>query len=293
MRVSALTKEPLVHFFIIAAALYWVLSFFSPPINDKQIRVTEAALLNHIQYNAKAFEPEAAAKTLRGMPADQRALLVQDYIRQEALYREAISLGLDQEDYVIRIRMVQKMEFIIGKSLQANSIDMADLQTYYETHKQDYKTASTATFTHIFLSTKSKPLAQAKRESIALRKQLTQEKIGFNDAVHYGDRFLYHTNYIDRSYDFTRSHFGAEIADQIFSETMPLEEWWEPEISEYGVHLVFATKRARGRVPTFSEVQSRIENDLAADRKRRFKEEATHELIEAYDIVISPDLKSK
>jgi len=293
MRASTLIKEPLVHFFIIAAALYWGLSFFSPPTDQKQIQVTEAALLNYIQYNAKAFEPDVAAKILRDMPDDERNLLINDYVRQEALYREAISLGLDQEDYVIRTRMVQKMEFIFGDSSRVNSIDIADLQTYYEAHKQDYTTPPTTTFTHVFLSTKNKPLPQVIRRSILLKEQLIQENIGYNEAVQYGDRFLYHTNYIDRSYEFTRSHFGAEIADIIFSETTPLENWWGPEISEYGVHLFFVAKRAQGQVPAFSEVQSRIENDLAAKRKQNFMEEATHALIKGYDIVISPDLISK
>jgi hypothetical protein len=293
MRASTLIKEPLVHFFIIATVLYWGLSFFSPPINQKQIQVTEATLLNYMQFNAKAFEPEVAAKMLGEMTNDERTLLINDYIRQEALYREAISLGLDQEDYVIRTRMVQKMEFIFGASSMENSIDMADLQSYYETHKQDYKTAPTATFTHVFLSTKNKPLSQVKRRSISLREQLNQKNIGFNEAVQYGDRFLYHTNYIDRSYDFTRSNFGAAIADKIFSENVHLEQWWGPEISEYGVHLIFVAKRSPSIIPTLSEVQSRVENDLTAERKQEFMEEATRALIEGYDIVISPDLKSR
>ena len=169
----------------------------------------------------KHLNPKVAANILENMSGKERALLIKDYIRQEALYREALSLGLDQEDYIIRTRMVQKMEFLSDMSATTTPIETAELRSYYEAHKQNYRASPTVSFAHIFVSTKNKPLVQAKVEAIDFRKFLTQKKLGFDAAVQYGDRFLYHTNYIDRGYGFIQSHFGANIADSVFSENPP------------------------------------------------------------------------
>lgn len=94
-------KDPLTHFFAIGAVLFLVVSL-ARPAQEEQIIVDREALLSFIQYRSKAFEAQAAAAVLDKMSGDERQRLADNYIREEALYREAQSLGIAEGDYVIR-----------------------------------------------------------------------------------------------------------------------------------------------------------------------------------------------
>ncbi|MGB5266423.1 MAG: hypothetical protein WBN30_07535, partial [Polyangiales bacterium] len=76
------------------------------------ITVDQEALLTFIQYRIKAFNPDLAEKKLNALSDEELQRLIDDYVREEVLHREAIALGLDDDDYIIRRRLVQKLEFI-------------------------------------------------------------------------------------------------------------------------------------------------------------------------------------
>ena len=92
-----LHKDPLVHF-IVAGIVFILLSLVRPLQQDDRIVADRQALLSFIQYRNKAFEPALAASMLDRMNRDERGRLIHDYIREEALYRDAMKLGLKAEN---------------------------------------------------------------------------------------------------------------------------------------------------------------------------------------------------
>ncbi len=82
--------------------------------DSKVIDVDREALLTFVQYRSRAFQPQAAATRLDGMSEEEVERLVRDYVREEALHREALALGMDKNDYVIKRRMIQSIEFSSG-----------------------------------------------------------------------------------------------------------------------------------------------------------------------------------
>jgi len=161
------------------------------------------------------------------------------------------------------------------------------LKAYYEEHKTKYSIQSGATFTHVFVSSEGKSREQTETEAINLLKELRETNASFEDAVRYGDRFLFHTNYVERTYAYIQSHFGAETTKLIFSQDTPLNEWKGPFWSEYGAHLVYVTGRSPARTPSFEEIHDRLSEDYIKDVQRK----QLDALIEAIIAEYSPEVR--
>jgi hypothetical protein len=289
--MNRLFKEPLVHFLLAGALLFILFGLVeqgdgSGPDSDA-VLVDEAALLRFVQYRMKAFEPSLAKKRLDALSDEERQRLIDDFVREEVLYREALALGLDREDYVIRRRLVQKLEFITeGFAEAVTQPDEAALQRYFEANRRDYYVEPYVTFTHVFFDAEKhgseKALELARREL----QLLNAKKVHFSEAPRHGDRFLYHLNYVERTPEFIASHFGAPMAKAIF-ELEPNEEIWRgPFESPYGAHLVMLTSRAPGRDAELAELRDRVLEDARRDLIREQTEEAIDEIIGSYDVQI-------
>ncbi len=287
MQLPAPLKDPLAHFLIVGAILFIVLSAVKPPENEDSIVVDRTALLSFVQYRSKAFEPHAAAALLDAMSEDERKRIIDDYIREEALYREARQLGLDEGDYVIRRRMVQKLEFMSEAATPPQQPDMTDLQAWYEANIEDYALQPGVTFAHVYISTRNKSLIVAESDAQTLLQTLRNKDAQFEDATAYGERFLFHTNYVERTFDYVKSHFGAEAAEFIFSNETPLSTWTGPVTSEHGVHLIYVTNRNPGRIPPLDEIRSRIAADLIRERQRDEVNQLINAIIDNYSPVIN------
>ncbi len=284
MRITALLRDPLVHFLGAGLILFAALSALRPPERDDRIVVDREGLLAFIQYRARAFEPEAAARLLEQMPAEERARLVADFVREEALFREASSLGLEDGDYVIRRRMVQKLEFMTEATVGPPPLSEDAVRAYFAANRADYATPAGATFTHVFLARDGRAEDALKQEAVETLVRLRTQDAGFTDAPLYGERFLYHTNYVERTYDYVESHFGAAATAAIFSNDTPLETWVGPLLSEHGAHLVLVAARFPESSPAFEDVEERVREDALMEERGRLQEALIDAIVADYDI---------
>ena len=282
--MKPLLKDPLVHFLAAGLIIFSILSIAKPPSADREIVVTRDVLLSFIQFRSKAFEPEVAASILDGFSDEERTRLIDDYVREEALHREAKALALDVDDYVIRQRLVQKFEFLT-QSPSFAAPDDESLAAYYEENKSDYLIPPGVTLTHVFVSGAVKEASIAERANDLLT-ELVANDAQFQDATAYGDRFLFHTNYVERTQAYVKSHFGQDATQIIFDETTPLGEWIGPVYSSHGAHLVFIAARSPQRLPGFEEVRSQILSDYNEAERRRINEALVNSVIENYEIVL-------
>ncbi|MFN3959590.1 MAG: peptidyl-prolyl cis-trans isomerase [Parvularculaceae bacterium] len=286
MRLAALLRDPLTHFLAAGAALFIIASAAKPPgSGDQTIIVDRAALLAHIQYRSKAFEPGAAEALLDGLSAEARDRLIADYVREEALDREARALGLDAGDYVIRQRRVQKAEFLAeAAALTAEPTD-EDINAYYKANKERYSSPPAATLTHVFLSVKERPREEARALARALLERLETDKAGFDDALRYGERFLFHRNYVDRTDDYIESQLGAAAAEAAFDPATPLGRWIGPYSSDYGEHLLFVTARTPARLAPLDDIKDLVRADLVEERRQQAIDRAIDSIVARYAVV--------
>lgn len=290
-RLNNLVKQPLVHFLILGLALFVVFDLTASngvQTNEKTIVVDEAALLRFVQYRTKAFQPEVAQRRLAALEGQELDRFIADYVREEALHREALALGMDVDDYIIKRRLIQKVEFITS-DFATTAVEVGDeeLAEYYESNRDDYYVSPFVTFTHVFFDRErhgdDQLLELAHRELDVLNR----DRVSFSQSMRHGDRFLYHTNYVERTPDFVASHFGAPMAEAVFSLPPSDETWHGPFESPYGVHLVMLTRNVAGRYPALDEITARVHDDARREAIHSRSEEAVQAIVETYDVQIA------
>jgi parvulin-like peptidyl-prolyl isomerase len=285
MNLKRVLREPLVHFLAAGGVVFLIFSMLphagTDPSSDKTITVNKESLLNFLQYRSKAFQPEYFTTQLEAMSPAEREALVQQYVEEEILYREAVSLGLDQGDYVIRQRLVQKMRFLID-DIQTSPEDAA-LDAYLKKNEEIYTIAPSVTFTHVFVDASIHGDKASNEKAQRLSEELNARGAGFNDAPRYGDRFPFLQNYVERTFDYVSSHFGPEFAASLRS-LAPSKRWSAPLRSMYGYHLVLLTDRAGGRLPELDEIREQVEEDWLRDRMERVRSTSLKRIAEQYTI---------
>jgi hypothetical protein len=89
-------------------------------------------------------------RTWKRLPSQQELQgLIESQIREEVLYREALAMGLDKDDRVVRRRMAQKMAFISDDLVSLAEPDDAQLKAYLDNHTEKFAIPGRITFSHI------------------------------------------------------------------------------------------------------------------------------------------------
>ena len=288
--MKTLLKEPLVHFLAAGLALFVLFGLINrdePETDETVVIVDQDALLTFVQYRIKAFNPKIAQEKLDGLSDVELERLIDDYVREEVLHREALALGLDDDDYVIRRRLVQKLEFITEGFAEASvQPDDAALQRYFDANKADYYVEPFVTFTHVFFETEDRPRDEARAAAQKKLVELNRKAVPFSDAPKHGDRFLYHVNYVERTPEYVASHFGPEMAKAVFALEPNDFTWRGPFESPYGVHLVLLITNEPGREPELAEIEGRVREDWRRFVIREETDEAIADVVDSYDVRI-------
>jgi parvulin-like peptidyl-prolyl isomerase len=287
--VKRIVRDPLTHFLAGGGILFAVFVLLhggdtTGTADGKTIVVDRPSLVTFMQYESAAFQPEVFSTQFNAMSAKDRKALVDDYVRQEALVREARAMGLDQGDYVIRRRMVQKMMYLIDDAAtQTFSPTEADLQRYFQAHVEAYRNAATVTFTHVFVDKEIKHPGGAQRAAERLKAELEARHAGFQDAPGYGDRFAYLRNYVQRTPDFVVNQFGAGFASAVM-KLQPSSRWQGPIESDYGYHLVLLTQKTPAALPKLAEVRDQVKDDLLRETIAAYRDKALADLTRRFTV---------
>ena len=286
--MKKLLREPLVHFLAIGLGLFVLFELVTPAdanLGSKTIVVDRNALLTFVQYRSKAFNPDVAEARLDALSEAELQLLVDDFVREEALHREALALGMDANDYVIKQRLIQSIQFITNGFVSAAvSVSDEDIARYYDANKDDYYVDPHATFTHVYFSSDRHGNDVAKSLAHAKLEQLNAERVPFSESTRHGDRFLYNVNYVERTEEFVASHFGTPMAEAVFALEPDSERWYGPFESAYGHHLVLLTRRIEGLYPPLAEIEALVRDDVTRIRVREQNDLAVQAIIDTYDV---------
>lgn len=293
-----LLKQPLLHFLLIGLGLFLLYDLTSSQSSEnfdlKTVIVDKDDLLTFMQYRSKAFDRQRFEEKLENMSQEELDRLIDDYVHEEVLYREAVGLGLNKNDYVIRKRLVQKVEFINQRFVDSVT-DLSDenIKNFFNENKEAYFVEPYVTFTHVFFDKETHGSEMAEKLANEKLSELNRNKVSFTDSTGEGDRFLYHKNYVERTPDYVKSHFGADMAEELFRLEPSNTVWHGPYESPYGYHLVMLTSNKTGRYPEFKDVLERVQQDAEYEHNKRKNEEIIKDIIDSYDIRIVYDRKSE
>ena len=267
--LRAVMREPLLHFLLAGAGLFLLFNFVSEPktTGDDQIIVTSG----HIEHLASLF-----VKTWQRPPSDVELRgLIDSFILEEVLYREATAIGLDQDDTIIRRRLKQKMEFLVDDFSAADPSD-ADLQQFLDDDPGRFRIDARITFEHVYLVEADSNAIDA--VLVALQ---NREPLDPGIAVPSG---LLPRRFADASETLISGQFGESFKDAVFA--LDVDHWTGPVESPFGVHLVKVEQIEEARVPSVFENRKVIERDWLADRRRSAQEALFDQLKAKYSITI-------
>ena len=280
-------KQPLLHFAALGAAIFLLSQWTgadSAATEMRRIRIDDQALREFVQYRSRSYDAAAVAQILERLSPEGLENVINDLIREEVLHREAKALNLDANDYVIRRRLVQKMEFIVEGSAATVELREGDAERHYEQNLDDYTIEPAITFTHVYFDRQRRGAEAARALAVEKRDELNQLAAPLAAATRHGDRFLYHVNYVERTPEFVASHFGEAMAKQLFAEPADARRWRGPFESKHGFHVVLVTSNDPGRRPEFDEVAEQARKDARRRLARERTEAAIQAIIDRYDV---------
>ena len=285
--------EPLLHFVVIGLVLFFLVEAFYPNSDSytqsqNTIAFDQEKIIQFLQFQNKAFNVANAKAKWLSMNDTEKSQLMTDYIREEVMYREALSLGLEKDDQIIRRRLIQKIEFI-NRGFQSDmaKINEEEIEQFFKQHKQEYQIDPSITFTHVFFDKKFYDSEGQGDQTLQIAtetlKTLNASKVPFEQASQYGQRFYFHRNYVDRTPAFVASHFGEDFSQNTFKFPQA-NKWVGPVTSKYGQHLVMVSKNLPSRSPKLGEVAGQVLNHLQRIKQRELKQKSLSKMIEKYKL---------
>jgi peptidyl-prolyl cis-trans isomerase C len=272
-------REPLFHFLLLGALLFGLHALVKDPrvqsTNGKQIEVSASDIQMLRERWIKQWGQPPSEAQLRG--------LIKDLIREEILYREALALGLDRNDTIIRRWLAQKMEFLSQDMTVPTDPTDAELARYFKEHRDTYWTPARVSFSHIYFS---KDLHGAATADYARRTlaELRSAADPPSQAPERGDRFMLQHDYPARSQQELIELFGRAFAAALF-ELAP-GVWQGPVESSYGLHLVRVSEQIQSRLPDLSEVRDQVRQDVLDAQRRAANEAFYGNLRQRYEVVV-------
>jgi peptidyl-prolyl cis-trans isomerase C len=280
-RFSAALREPLLHFLLLGAAIYMVYGLAAPTVErDAGNRIAVTA--GEINWLTSSWEK----RWNRAPTAQERAGLIGEYVRETIFYREALAMGLDRDDTIIRRRLAQKLEFLTQDLIATVPPTDEELRAYFAAHAERYQLPALTTFTQVFVDPDRRgdgTFADAEAIGVELR-ALDPPTEG---AAALGDPFMLQAYYPERSELEIAQLFGGEFARTV-SGLVP-GQWHGPVASGYGLHLVYVESRSDIVPADFAAVRGRVQQDWQDERRRVFNEEYYASLRARYNIVIEDE----
>ena len=275
--MKRILKEPLLHFLLLGAGLFIAYSLMSSPGRSNEpgkIVVT----VGQVEHLAAGF-----ARTWQRPPTDAELKgLIDDWVREEIATREAIAMGLDKDDTVIRRRLRQKLEFVSDDIAAQIEPTDADLNAYLQAHPESFRIEPRFTFSQVYLNP-DKHGDNLARDAAKLLAQLRQAG-GMADTSALGDSLLLERTYQSTPTGEVAKQFGDEFAAKL-GELSP-GQWQGPIESGYGVHLVLVSERTEGRLPELAEVHDVVRREWDNARRLEGNGKFYQELLKRYTVTV-------
>lgn len=274
-------REPLVHFLVAGLVIFAGHRFLNGggdlPETSRRIEITEGELRQLALGWRAQGRPEPSGAELRS--------LVENRVREEILYREALALGLDRDDTIVRRRLAQKMEFLADDPAALREPSRDELRAWFAAHAERFAVASRASFRHLYFSPDRRGPRARDDAAAALGRLAGGEE---PDATALADPFMFQDTYPDRPREQIASVFGASFASALFE--LPAGSWQGPIESGYGWHLVWLDSITPARVPEFDAVEADVRAEWVAEQRRANVERTLAGLRGRYEVVLPGSL---
>ena len=282
--MAGLIRQPLLQFVVLGSLLGVALAWTTgerAKDDETTIRITAT--------DVARLDAGWRARWNRPPTPEELDGLINAQVREIALHREALAMGLDQNEPVIRRVLVQKLEQIAKDLIELSLAPTdQDLAQYYQEHAEEYRPPPLITFTHVFIDPdrREERTLEDAAEILAELQSLDRPPEKIED---FGDPFMLQRYYPEKDESRIRSLFGHGFAQSVF-ELAP-GQWHGPVLSGYGTHLVYVEAITEFPTPPLDEVRERVTQDWVDENRRRITDQYFADVLAQYDVVIdgAPD----
>ncbi len=272
-------REPLVHFLLIGAVLFGVYSFTQAgrpaSASSKEIQLT----VDELSQLALLFQ----SQWRREPTPEEFSRLVENKVQNEVLYREALAMGLDREDEIVKRRMAQKMRFLAEDVAAAREPTTAELRTWYEKNSASFAQPPRLSFRHLYFSPDRRG-PRARDDAAKALAALAGQPEDAKAASSLADPFMFQEYYRDRAPEYLAKEFGPQFALAVAK--LEAGSWQGPIESGFGWHLLFVDTVIPGRVPAFEEIEPDVKPAWLAEQKAKAWEKAYQEIRAEYRVLL-------
>lgn len=284
-RRFALIREPLVHFLVLGALIYGLAALVGGSAeeapDERTIRVTSG----QIEWLEGSWEK----RWNRPPTPAERAGLIKEFVRETVLYREALAMGLDQDDTIVRRRLAQKLEFLSQDLLAPPVPEDEELRVWFDANAERYREPTLVTFTHVFVDP-DKREGRAFADADLLLAELQALESSTEGLENRGDPFMLQSYYPERTEPEVSKLFGREFAREVAG--LSPDQWHGPVRSGYGLHLVYVHHREEARGADFAAVRERVAQDWLDERREELNQEFYAGLLARYTVIVDDEPRS-
>jgi hypothetical protein len=268
-RAAALLREPLVHFLVLGALVFVAMAGRAPDLGERRIIVDEPVVAGLVNHHVRAFRRPPTAEELDG--------LIRDHVRGEVYYREALRLGLDTDDEVVKKRLRNKMLAVAGAEAEAAQPSDAELQALLDADPARYAAPPRYRLEQIYLGPDAPALRAAAAAEIGRIPKGARPGI-MTQPLPLPGRFD------DASQTDLAEQLGDDFATAL--ARLPVGTWMGPVVSGFGLHLVRIDQRVQPPPPRLADVRQRLENDWRSDAIRNAQDAHLQQLLDSYAVEI-------
>ena len=276
MSIRKVLHEPLLHFLAIGAALFVVfgLTGDSKPPANRRIEIGPQDIQRLVEGWTLTWQ--------RPPTREELANLVEEQVREEVLYRQALEMGLDRDDTIVRRRLRQKVEFLSEDLISGLEPSDQELEQFLAAHPEPFRVEARISLAQIFFNRDRRGSATREDVQAALARLAGA---GALDGTDLGDPLPLPRELESASLTDVRNLFGLEFAERVVD--LEPGRWQGPVESGYGLHLVFVRDRTEGRVPSLEEVRDDVRREWKTARRAEAGEVFYRELRAKYDVTVA------
>lgn len=263
--MKKLLREPLLHFLAAGLALFLFKGYYgSVDVADRSITLDEMQVGRLSNQWQQQWRRPPTPGELDG--------LIRDYIKEEVYFREAIRLGLETDDPIIRKRLRTKMEFLATAEIENIDPTKAELEAYYRANQVRYAVDPAYSFDQKYYGG---DLAKARNSIAALNNSNSSPALSISLPVNMEDA---------KASDIARE-FGEGFAESL--KSLPKNRWAGPVQSGFGWHAVRIRRADAATLPPLTDIEQRITNDWRAETRVKREAAAYQILLDSYNIRIA------
>lgn len=267
-KLKNILKEPLILFLILGAFLYVIYIKTVPIFAPNELTISKDELVNFMQYQANGFNRQVFEKKYQALSKTDKDKLLAQYLEEEVLVKEAQKLNLQENDNVIRKRLVQKIKFILQNEIEEDgNVDDSALKKYFEEHKNQYAVNEKYSFTHVFFAFENHSEAEALKLTQDFLAQNKTKFISGENALDFSERYPYHHNYILRDLDFIQTNFDADFTEKLKQLQVNKHLWQGPVKSNLGYHAILLIGKEASSISDFEQIKDIVKGDYLRERE--------------------------